>query len=175
MKQLTKKGFTLIELLVVVLIIGILAAVALPQYFKAVEKSRATEALSIMGSVSAAMERARLVSTNNQYPTTLSGLDIELADVNGSPVSGGSWSSNNFDFQVDGENTSSGNITATRNGSSNYTLRRDYYTGKVTCNDTTASGGASVSGICASLGLPSSSSSGGSGGSGGGQHSGGNN
>jgi prepilin-type N-terminal cleavage/methylation domain-containing protein len=54
--HVNKKAFTLIELLVVVLIIGILAAIALPQYLKAVEKSRASEALINIRAIERAQE-----------------------------------------------------------------------------------------------------------------------
>jgi len=71
------KGFTLIELLVVVLIIGILSAVALPQYTKAVEKSRAVQAITLVKAVKDAAEVYRMA--NGVYPSNLSQIDIEVS------------------------------------------------------------------------------------------------
>lgn len=76
------KGFTLVELLVVVLIIGILSAIALPQYETAVEKSRASEAFVNGRALLDAMNRA-INERPGEYPNTRAALDIRL--------SGGEW------------------------------------------------------------------------------------
>ena len=65
----SKGGFTLIELLVVVLIIGILAAIAVPQYFKVVEKGKASEAMATLDSLRSAQERY-LAATGNYFSGT---------------------------------------------------------------------------------------------------------
>ena len=53
----TENGFTLAEMLIVVMIIGILAAIAVPQYIKVVERDKATEALDLLLTFKGAQDR----------------------------------------------------------------------------------------------------------------------
>ena len=79
------KGFTLIEMLVVVLIIGILAGIALPQYRKSVEKAKLSEALMNFKIIKDSADR--YILANGLPNTRISFSDVPL-DIE---LSGGEW------------------------------------------------------------------------------------
>ncbi len=74
--RLQGRGFTLIELLVVVLIIGILAGVAVPQYTKAVLKARYTELQTTIFAFKNASEVYYMA--NGDYPHSWEDTDLDL-------------------------------------------------------------------------------------------------
>ena len=140
------KGFTLIELLVVVLILGILAAMAMPQYFKAVERSRMSEAVTLLGSIAQAQQRKYMQI--NRYTTSFRSLDVAPKDASGAsyctkgtqptdttavtPATTNAKCGTGNGFIIVMENTAlnSGAATATRAGGSTlqyaYSLKRFY-------------------------------------------------
>ena len=110
MKCQNNVGFTLIELLVVVLIIGILAAVALPQYTKAVERSRTAEAIQRMGDVATALQIAYM--QNGSFPANHSAADFKNMDL----TFGDSLDTNSYTITYASADGSSGVITSQRKG-----------------------------------------------------------
>lgn len=89
-----KKGFTLIELLAVVLVLAILTAIAMPQYRKSINRSRATEAKQVLPAIVDSGERWKL----EHFTTSTTGLKFSQLDLSlkGKASGDNSWETPNF-------------------------------------------------------------------------------
>ena len=109
-------GFTILELVIVIIIVGVLASLALPRFFKLVEYSRSVEALNSLGAIRNSMERCYLWSSSYSNCSNLANLDI--SDPGLSPNAHYTYS-----LPPGAATASTFTITATRNtrdGGANY-------------------------------------------------------
>lgn len=73
------KGFTLVEVLIVVIIIGILAAIGIPQFASAIEKARGGEARAGLGHIQTAEKI--YYAENDTYTQSQTDMDLSLTET----------------------------------------------------------------------------------------------
>lgn len=128
---------------VVLFFVGIIAAISMPQYFKAVEKARMAETAVILNSIAAAQERNQF--STGRYVLDFSELDIDIPSDNGTAM-GRMSNYKNFTYTLN-----NAAVTAQKNSSvpsQVYFLTRCYGSDRVCCsgsNSTCAASGFVIS------------------------------
>ncbi len=140
-KMRNLKGFTLVEIIVVIIIIGFLAALALPRFVSTIEYSRATEAMNYLGTVKRMMDMCS-IQNNGSFAACTTSATIGIDDISTSPNShfkapvftgtGGSGTPSATGYRV----TLTRNTTADQ-GDGVSTIWLDYNTGAITRGGTT--------------------------------------
>ncbi|MCY7316088.1 MAG: prepilin-type N-terminal cleavage/methylation domain-containing protein [Rubrivivax sp.] len=81
--QRSQRGFTIVELMIAVVVIGVIAALALPSFLDSIRKGRRSEALSALSAIQQAQERYR--SNNRNYAGALTDIGYASASVTTRP------------------------------------------------------------------------------------------